>query len=166
MADLTPMERLQPCLLDRLTDDHPEAKQESRERRVVSLAQYRRGVRRDLQALLNSKARSRSDRIHEFGEVARSVVNFGIPDLCGQTLSGLSITEIERQLVQCIQWFEPRINKDSLTISASGAEDDVGNGVAIEIRGELWAQPAPEELYIKTEVDLETGRCELERRHG
>ena len=30
MDDLAPLERLQPCLLDRLTDDEPEKKEESR----------------------------------------------------------------------------------------------------------------------------------------
>ena len=36
MAELTPQERLQPALLDRLTDDEPDKKQEPREQRVMS----------------------------------------------------------------------------------------------------------------------------------
>ena len=36
MAELTPKERLQPSLLDRLTDDEPEQQQESRDKRVLS----------------------------------------------------------------------------------------------------------------------------------
>ncbi|MHC4750853.1 MAG: type VI secretion system baseplate subunit TssE, partial [Planctomycetota bacterium] len=36
MAELTPMDRLQPCLLDRLTDDEPDVQKESRDQRVVS----------------------------------------------------------------------------------------------------------------------------------
>ena len=41
MAELTQQERLQPCLLDRLTDDAPEKTQESRDQRVVSLRRLR-----------------------------------------------------------------------------------------------------------------------------
>ena len=48
MAELTPSERLQPCLLDRLTDDHPEEVKESRDQRVVSMRRYREAVLRDL----------------------------------------------------------------------------------------------------------------------
>ena len=48
MAELTNRERHQPCLLDRLTDDEPSVKQESREKRVMSSPQVRRSVLRDL----------------------------------------------------------------------------------------------------------------------
>ena len=41
MAELAPRERLQPSLLDRLTDDEPDQEVESRERRVLSV----RGLR-------------------------------------------------------------------------------------------------------------------------
>ena len=49
MADsLHPQDRLQPALLDRLTDDEPEKKQEPRESRVLSKKQLRQSVLRDL----------------------------------------------------------------------------------------------------------------------
>jgi type VI secretion system protein ImpF len=31
------------------------------------------------------------------------------------------------------------------------------NALIFEIHGELWAQPVPLELFLKTEIDLETG---------
>jgi type VI secretion system protein ImpF len=31
------------------------------------------------------------------------------------------------------------------------------NALVFEIQGELWAQPVPLELFLKTEIDLETG---------
>ena len=31
----------------------------------------------------------------------------------------------------------------------------------VAVAGEIWALPLPEALYVKTEVDLETGNCEL-----
>jgi type VI secretion system protein ImpF len=41
------------------------------------------------------------------------------------------------------------------------------NAVSFEIEGELWAQPMPDRLYVKTKFDLETGQCEVEGRpHG
>src|ERR1700722_20338983 len=53
MAELTHRERLQPSLLDRLTDESPESAAESRDRRVLSLQRLREVVRRDLSWLLN-----------------------------------------------------------------------------------------------------------------
>ena len=47
-------ERLQPSLLDRLTDNEPAKKEESRAQRVLSMKKLREGVVRDLLSLLNT----------------------------------------------------------------------------------------------------------------
>jgi type VI secretion system protein ImpF len=33
--------------------------------------------------------------------------------------------------------------------------------ISFEIEAELWAQPLPDHLFVKTEVDLETGHYKL-----
>jgi type VI secretion system protein ImpF len=40
------------------------------------------------------------------------------------------------------------------------------NAVAFEIEGELWAQPVPLRLFMKTEVDLETGNYTVRELFG
>jgi len=165
MAELTPTERLQPCLLDRLTDDHPESVSESRDTRVISLRRYRTAVLRDLDWLLNTGCHSSAEDLSEFGEVAQSVVNYGIPDLCGMTSSGLRPEEFERQLLEAIRCFEPRILPGTLSIQVNagyGLMDH--NAISFEIRGDLWAQPTPDPLYVRTEVDLDTGECRVRDR--
>jgi type VI secretion system protein ImpF len=165
MAELTTRERRQPCLLDRLTDDESNVQQESRERRVISLAQLRKSVLRDLSWLLNTSARADAEAINDFPQVATSVLNFGIPDMCGLTVSSISAVDVERMVLEAIHRFEPRILRKSLTVRAvSDHEKMAGNAVAFEISGMLWAQPLPEQLYVKTEVDLETGQCTVAER--
>jgi type VI secretion system protein ImpF len=155
-------------LLDRLTDEHPESKEESREQRVVSLRRYREGVLRDLSWLLNSSCPSADDPISDFPEVSRSVLNYGIPDLCGFTVSHISPAEIEEHLLRAVRSYEPRILRESLSVRAVAEADPVDeNAVSFEIEGELWAQPMPDRLYIKTKFDLETGQCQVEDQpHG
>jgi type VI secretion system protein ImpF len=163
MAELTPMERLQPCLLDRLTDDEPEVKQESRDRRITSLRKYKQAVLRDLAMLLNTKANPIDDEIYEFTEAASSVLNYGIPDLCGATISAINPAEFEAQVKQAILHFEPRISQKQLSVQVASPEDSQHvRTLSFEIEGELWAQPLPDHLYVKTEVDLETGHHKLE----
>jgi type VI secretion system protein ImpF len=163
MAELTPMERLQPCLLDRLTDDEPEVKQESRDRRITSLRKYKRAVLRDLAMLLNSKTNPTGDEIYEFTEAASSVLNYGILDLCGATISAIRPAEFEAQVKQAILRFEPRISQKQLSVRVASPEDPQHiRTLSFEIEGELWAQPLPDHLYVKTEVDLETGHHKLE----
>jgi type VI secretion system protein ImpF len=54
VAELTPQEKLQPALLDRLTDDEPDRKVESREQRVLSVQRLKAALLRDLAWLLNT----------------------------------------------------------------------------------------------------------------
>jgi len=89
MAELTTQERLQPSLLDRLTDDEPDSKQESRERRVLSLPRLREAVLRDLAWLFNTTHLAVAEDLSNYPYVARSVLNFGMPELTGATVAGL-----------------------------------------------------------------------------
>ena len=157
MADLFG-EKIQPCLLDRLTDENPEAVKESRNERVISVKRYREGVLRDLIWLLNAKAHTAEDGLDEFPEVARSVLNFGTRDLCGLISSSLDLGTLEQEIAEAMRRLEPRINPGSLAVTAVSGSQKFANGIAIEIRGDLWAYPVPEQLYIRTEIDLDTGK--------
>jgi type VI secretion system protein ImpF len=157
MADLFG-ERIQPCLLDRLTDENPEAVKESRNERVISVKRYREGVLRDLIWLLNAKAHTDRDGLDEFPEAARSVLNFGTRDLCGLISSSLDLGTLEEEIADAMRRLEPRINPGSLVVTAVSGSQKFANGIAIEIRGDLWAYPVPEQLYVRTEIDLDTGK--------
>ena len=162
MAELTPMDRLQPCLLDRLTDDEPEVSKESRDQRVVSIRRYKRAVLRDLEMILNSKSHPFRDNIYEFSHAAQSVLNYGIPDLCGATISAISPAEYEAQVKQAFLCFEPRITRKQLSVRIVTPLDSENiRTLTFEIEGELWAQPLPDHLFVKTEVDVETGHHKL-----
>ena len=162
MAELTPMERLQPCLLDRLTDDEPDSQKESRDQRVISLRRYKRAVVRDLGMLLNSKNHPLHDTIYEFSGSSHSVLNYGIPDLCGVPTLNIRPTEIESQIKRSILCFEPRIAPGSLSVRmASPTDSEYVRSLSFEIEGEMWAQPLPDHLFVKTEVDLDTGHHKL-----
>jgi type VI secretion system protein ImpF len=162
MAELTPSDKLQPCLLDRLTDDEPNKQQESRMKRVMSLQRYRQAVLRDLAWLLNTYANAKQEGLDEFEEVPSSVLNYGIQNGAGMTASSVSADEMRYRLTEAIQRFEPRIiaNTISITIDVN-PEEMTRRSVRFEIRGDLWSQPLPESLFIATELDLETGKSKL-----
>lgn len=160
MAELTPSERLQPSLLDRLTDDEPGSRVESRAARVMSMAQLRDAVIRDLGWLLNTNSRGSFEQIERYPEAARSVLNYGIPDLCGTTASGLIDGEIERTVRRAIELYEPRVLQRDLKIRlVRGGTGKGPTSIALEITGEIRGEPLPAQLYIRTEIDLDTGEC-------
>lgn len=158
MAELSLEERLQPSLLDRLTDDEPDKQQESRERRVLSLRKLRDCVTRDLAWLLNTTSLSAVQSLDDFPLAAESVINYGLPELAGHTVSAVDLVAIERIIKQAIWDFEPRILRKSVKVRVVTDEQKMNhNAMVMEIEGELWAQPVPIHLYLKTEMDLETG---------
>jgi type VI secretion system protein ImpF len=163
MAELLSTERLQPALLDRLTDDEPQAALESRDKRVLSMRGLRRAVLRDLGWLLNSTNLAATQALDDTPLVAQSVLNFGLPDLTGKTASGLDRAALARRIRQAIWDYEPRILRDSVRVVAlpPGQRGAAPNQVMFEIHGELWGQPLPERLYLKTELDLEIGELRL-----
>lgn len=160
---LTPQERLQPALLDRLTDEEPDKKLEPRERRVISKARLRQAVLRDLAWLFNTTKLESAAAMARFPHARRSVINFGLPALSGQTASNIEIQDLERDLRQAITDFEPRILPETLQVRAlvEISALDHHNVIGIEISGQLWAQPVPLELLIRTEIDLETGKVQI-----
>jgi type VI secretion system protein ImpF len=160
---LTPQERLQPALLDRLTDEEPDKKQELRENRVLSKTKLRQAVLRDLAWLFNATRLESEGNLASAPYVRRSVINFGLPAHAGQTASTLDIQDLERDIRQAILDYEPRILPETLSVRAivEVTQLDRHNVLGIQIQGQLWAQPVPLELLIRTEIDLETGKVQI-----
>jgi type VI secretion system protein ImpF len=160
---LTPQERLQPALLDRLTDDEPAKKLEPREQRVMSKSRMRQAVLRDLAWLFNATRLEAEVDLEKAPYARRSVINFGLPSLSGKLASSLEIADLERAVRQTILDFEPRILPGTLQVRALVELSDLDhhNVIGIEIHGQLWAQPVPMEMLIRTEIDLETGKVQI-----
>ena len=166
MAELSPRERLQPSLLDRLLDDEPANTSEPRERRVLSLRTLREGVLRDLGWLLNTTNLLSVIDAATLPHVASSVLNYGVPGLAGNAVSNLNIAQLERGIRQAIWDFEPRLVRGTVTVRAVAGGNAVQNKLDFEIEADLWAQPYPERLYLKTELDLERGAVLLSEMNG
>jgi type VI secretion system protein ImpF len=167
MPELTPKERLQPSLLDRLTDEDPEKKQESRDKRVLSPSRLRESVRRDLSWLFNTVNLAAVDNLEDYPQVERSTLNYGLPDLAGRTTSGVDKVALERLLRRAIWDFEPRLTRNSVKVRLVADYDQMNhNAMCLNIEAELWAQPLPLRLFLRTELDLETGEVVVSETDG
>jgi type VI secretion system protein ImpF len=160
---LVPQERLQPSLLDRLTDDEPDKKVEAAEQRVLSKARLRQAVLRDLAWLFNTTRLESEVNLQKFPYARRSAINFGLPALSGLLSSSLDVMDLERAVRQAIIDFEPRIDAKTLEVSVMVETTALAHHsvIGVEIRGHLWAQPVPLELLIRTRFDLETGHVQM-----
>jgi type VI secretion system protein ImpF len=162
MAATELRDRLQPALLDRLTDHAPHERRESEQDSVMTKAQLRLAVLRDLGWLLNA-TQPHPQWTRDLSPLAGTVLNFGMPPLAGQRVSRLDVHELESAITQAIHAFEPRILLDTLSVHAleSSSVLDTHNMIEFEIRGHLWAQPVPLEILLRTRLDLEAGQVEV-----
>ena len=156
-------DRLQPALLDRLTDDEPGRAAEVMESRLITKSRLRQAVLRDLAWLFNTTRLEAGVDLSRASFARRSVINFGLPAFSGKPASSLDVVTLERAIRQAIVDFEPRILPSTLSVRAVITPErlDHHNVVGVEIQGHLWAQPVPLELLVRTEIDLETGKVEI-----
>lgn len=158
-------DRLLPSLLDRLTDDDPGKRSEAREFKVLSLAQLRHNVLRDLNWLLNATCHdTRNDLgmvLDRYPPIRSSVMNFGLPGIAGYSATAAELSDIERALRDAILAFEPRLIPETVQVRSVLSKDEAKhhhNVLKFRIQAQLWAQPAPIELLIQTDLDLESGQ--------
>jgi type VI secretion system protein ImpF len=125
---------------------------------VSSLQEIRACVKRDLDWLLNASQYVPQDDLKDYSLVASSVLNYGMPDFAGKTVSGLDPQQIEHLLKRVILDFEPRIISRTLSVRVMPDKTLFDhNAVVFEIEGELWAEPQPLHLHLRTEFELEDG---------
>lgn len=154
MAGLLQKDRLQPSLLDRLRNDDDD--------RGFTENKLRECVKRDLAWLFNTTNFASVQDLTNYPEVARSVVNFGLPDLAGHTASSIKTGELQESFRRAIMEFEPRLARASVKVHL---EKDLAqmnhNALVFTIAAELWAQPLPLHILLRTQIDLETGSVDV-----
>lgn len=163
MSDRTISERLQPSLLDRLTDNDPSDKTERRDDRVIDLRHLREIIQRDLGWLLNTSDNSGLIDPVRHPNAARSTLNYGIHEVAGDYSTKDRTEAIRKSITAAIRTFEPRIQSGSIDVQLRTGQDGRGTIVTYDIRADMWAQPIPMELYLRSEVDVTTGELALER---
>ena len=163
MADLTPQERLQPSLLDRLTDENPQHGLEGRDQRLLSWQRLRDAVRRDLAWLLNCVHLEATQDLSSAPLVARSTVNYGMPETTGIPVANINVELLQKRVRQAIIDFEPRLLRGKLSVTVEKQPAVMNrNSLVFMIRGEMWAQPVPQSIFMRTEFDLESGAVNVD----
>ncbi len=157
MAELVNRERLQPSLLDRLTDNAPEAKRDGPDQQTLSLQAMKNAVLRDLAWLLNTTNLDTTQDLAAGSLPAVSTINFGIPGFTGMIAASGRMPSLEASIADAIRAFEPRIKPETLRVRVREQNDEVPiPSLIFEIEGELWAQPVPQQLFLETAIELET----------
>lgn len=163
MSDRTIVDRLQPSLLDRLTDLAPERSADGPDDRLIDLRRLRDIIRRDLTWLLNATNNEREIDPAQYPHAARSVLNFGVEVVAGDYNTQDRTMRIRSSIRKAVERFEPRLSQGTLDVVLRQDEHLSQAVVVFDIHADMWAQPVPMELYLRSRIDLTTGQVALER---
>lgn len=149
MARIDPDQPLLPSLLDRLIDDDQAIA--GRRSRGMYLRELRDAVRRDLEALLNTRQRCRTPPA-EMTELEVSLPNYGIPDFTALNL-GSSDAQYDfcRLIEEQIRTYEPRLFDIKVALTDAGEQED--RTLRLRISALLKAEPAPEPIEFTSFLD-------------
>jgi type VI secretion system protein ImpF len=147
-------ESIVPSILDRLLDDEPEVSREPLPNRFQNLAQLKKAVARDLEALLNTRQEILEEVPPEFIEVSLSLVTYGLPDFSSSSvLSTNDRNRIRRALEQAVATFEPRCERVRVHLEAPREQDRT---LRFRIEALLRVEPAPEPVTFDAVLRLNT----------
>lgn len=138
---------------------------------ALGMGELRAAVLRDLACLLNSE-QAEGLVLEEEGEpiaafaglphARASVLNYGIPPLAGRVRTTADYETLAREVETALARFEPRLREVKVRVEGHEADLAVRSPVTLLIEGELWGYPLAEALRVRTLLDLEQGRAEVE----
>lgn len=129
---------------------------ESAEQRSIAVRRLRDYVCRDLAALLNCGSLDAVIDLADFPHVQRSVLNYGMPSLAGRMARSVEAQRIGSKIEAAIANFEPRLSRVRVVpeLGTDGTETHV---LAFRIEAQLWGQPSPQHLVLRTSIDVDSG---------
>lgn len=146
---------LVPSLLDRLIIKHAGTAAEGLRQNRYTLSQLKNALRRDLEDLLNTYQRALATPA-DLKALARSVFDYGIPDLTDVDLSSERQIETFRgRLEGAILQFDPRFRQVKVTVEPRDPADHV---LRFRIDAVVFVYPAEEEIVLHSYLEPATRR--------
>ena len=118
-------------------------------------AALRTTVKRELSWLLNTTNLGAVEDLTPYPQVKTSVLNYGVPDLAGKTLTKRVIQGRAREIRDAIRAFEPRLDPQRLEVEAI-SEVQKENAVTYIIRGDVTAAVQAMPVEFKTDIEVDT----------
>lgn len=146
-------------VLDRLIDTDPDTTGEPALTWAQSVRELKRGVRRDLEWLLNTR------RIVEpapdgFIELRQSLYEFGLPDITSVSAESTDQCNwLRRQVEETITLFEPRLAGARVTVVTG--EEPGRREVRFVVEALLRMEPNPEQVVFDTVLQVASATFEV-----
>ena len=165
MSRIRSEQMLLPSILDRLIDLEPDSKTENTSGgNRQSLVELKASVCRDLEMLLNTRVCFTSvppDQRH----LARSVVNYGIPDFGAASVdASRSLEDVRDQITKAIRNFETRFKKFTVELDTKSISK-FNRSIHFVIDGVLYADPDPVPVVFSSQLNTLAGEFSVKDRN-
>jgi type VI secretion system protein ImpF len=138
------------------TRNVPNSMIESNQQRVVSMRRLRECVLRDVAALLNALNLETQVELQRYPHVQRSVLNYGMRSLAGLSAAAVDPVQTAAGIEEAIRRYEPRLRRVHVAPETREGPQE-GHQLAFRIDAELWGQPMPQQLVLRTRIETDTG---------
>jgi len=118
-------------------------------------AGLRATVRRELAWLLNTTNLAASIDLDPYPEVKTSVLNFGVPDLAGKSVSRRLVLQRAKEIREAVRAFEPRFDGTTLSVEISD-KIERENAVTFVINGDIRSAVRAIPVKFRTDVEADT----------
>ena len=148
-----------PSVLDRLIDLDRASSVDPPANRTQSVRQLKASLRRDLEWLLNSR-RTPEEAPEAYEYLSVSLFNYGLPDVTSMSVdSPRDRNRLLRLVELTVQTFEPRLA--SVRVRPIESTTTGSRSLRFQIEGMLRIDPAPEQIYFDTVLQLNSGEYQL-----
>ena len=147
-------------VLDRLIDTDPASRAEAPLSWAQSVRELKRGLRRDLEWLLNTR-RIVYPAPEAFAELQESLYHFGLPDVTSASAESTDARNwLRRQVEETITLFEPRLSGVRVTVGAVG--DPGRREVRFVVEALHQMEPSPEQVVFDTVLEVSSSTFQVE----
>jgi len=140
-----------------------EARSRIQQRPAISEATMRAEVVRDLENLMNSIALESTQPLRDFPAVAKSILNYGFPDITHRSIDELEAVDLGLEIEQVLKTYEPRLARSTIHVVRDTSIDPADLKIRYLVRGELRSQPLNIPVEFVADVEVTTGKIQLRR---
>jgi type VI secretion system protein ImpF len=159
MAELGRKTTIVPSMLDRLLDSEPDVSREAPKDDTRVLREIKDAVRRDLENLLNTRARCVSWP-PSLEQLPASLVNYGLPDFTNTYARAVEDPDTFIKVVQfAIEQFEPRLRDVRVELLSSNVATD--RALRFKIDATLYVEPVEDKVFYSSSLEPVSGNFEV-----
>jgi type VI secretion system protein ImpF len=159
MADFGRKTTLVPSMLDRLLDEEPDVSREVPKDDTKTLREMKNAVRRDLENLLNTRARCLSWP-PSLDQLPASLVNYGLPDFTNTYARAVEDPDTLCKVIKfAIEQFEPRLRDVKVDVLPSNVATD--RALRFRIDATLYVEPVEDKVFYSSSIEPVSGNFEV-----